>query len=356
MCTISLCMIVKNEGDVLARCLDSARDIADEIVIVDTGSTDATKDIARRYTDKVFDFPWIDDFAAARNASFDHATMEYCLWLDADDVIEDADRERFLDLKRTLSPETDVVMLPYHTAFDDQNRPAFSYYRERLVRNSPAYRWTGAIHEVIELSGHIVYGEAAISHRKLRAGDPDRNLRIFEKLLDDGKPLSPREQFYYARELYYHQRYEDAVQMFDAFLNEGRGWVENNIDACRQMSYCFDAVGRDEEALAALLRSLTYDAPRAETCCDLGRHFLDHGRVDTAVFWYELALTRQSDPKSGAFVSPDCSGYIPCIQLCVCYDRLGDREKAAAYNERAESYKPGDAACRYNRAYFENVQ
>lgn len=356
MCTISLCMIVKNEEDVLARCLDSARDIADEIVIVDTGSTDATKDIARRYTDKVFDFAWIDDFAAARNASFSHATKAYCLWLDADDVIEEEDRVRFLELKRTLPAETDVVMLPYHTAFDDQGRPAFSYYRERIIRNESSFRWGGAIHEVVEASGHIVYGEAAVSHRKLHAGDPDRNLRIFEKILQERKTLSPREQFYYARELYYHERYEDAVRVFDAFLNEGQGWVENNIDACRQMSYCFDAMSRDRDALTALLRSLTYDAPRAETCCDLGRHFLDHGQVHTAVFWFELALTRQSDPKSGAFVSPDCSGYIPCIQLCVCYDRLGDRGRAAAYNERAESFKPGDAACRYNRAYFENVQ
>ena len=64
MCTISLCMIVKNEESVLARCLDSVRGIADEIILVDTGSTDATKDIARRYTDKVFDFVWVDDFAA----------------------------------------------------------------------------------------------------------------------------------------------------------------------------------------------------------------------------------------------------------------------------------------------------
>lgn len=172
MCTISLCMIVKNEESVLARCLDSVRGIADEIILVDTGSTDATKDIARRYTDKVFDFVWVDDFAAARNVSFGHAGMDYCLWLDADDVIEEADRRRFLELKRTLSPDTDIVMLPYHTAFDGEGRPTFTYYRERLIRNHPAYRWTGAVHEVIAPAGHIVYGEAAVSHRKLRPGDP----------------------------------------------------------------------------------------------------------------------------------------------------------------------------------------
>ena len=67
MVSVSLCMIVKNEEDVLARCLDSVSQLVDEIVIVDTGSADRTKEIAARYTDLIFDFPWRDDFAAARN-------------------------------------------------------------------------------------------------------------------------------------------------------------------------------------------------------------------------------------------------------------------------------------------------
>ena len=75
MITVSLCMIVKNEEDVLARCLQSAAGVADEIIVVDTGSTDRTKEIARREGAKVFDYPWADDFAAARNYSFDQATM-----------------------------------------------------------------------------------------------------------------------------------------------------------------------------------------------------------------------------------------------------------------------------------------
>lgn len=67
MATVSLCMIVKNEEKVLGRCLDSAKEIADEIIIVDTGSTDRTKEIAAEYTEKIYDFEWNDDFSAARN-------------------------------------------------------------------------------------------------------------------------------------------------------------------------------------------------------------------------------------------------------------------------------------------------
>ena len=74
MITISLCMIVKNEEKVLARCLDSLEGLMDEIIIVDTGSTDRTKEIAAGYTDKIYDFEWVDDFSAARNFSFSKAT------------------------------------------------------------------------------------------------------------------------------------------------------------------------------------------------------------------------------------------------------------------------------------------
>ncbi|MEJ9268433.1 glycosyltransferase family 2 protein, partial [Bacillus thuringiensis] len=84
--TISLCMIVKNEVEVLSRCLDAIRDGVEEIIIVDTGSTDATKKVAQQYTAKIYDFEWIDDFSAARNFAFSKATNEYILWLDADDI------------------------------------------------------------------------------------------------------------------------------------------------------------------------------------------------------------------------------------------------------------------------------
>ena len=75
--TLSVCMIVRDESPVLARCLDGVRVFADEIIIVDTGSVDDTKQIARRYTDRVYDFPWIDDFSAARNVSYSYASKDY---------------------------------------------------------------------------------------------------------------------------------------------------------------------------------------------------------------------------------------------------------------------------------------
>ena len=165
MASISLCMIVKNEEDVLGRCLDSVADLVDEIVIVDTGSTDRTREIAARFTDQIFDFPWQDDFAAARNKSFAHATMDYCMWLDADDVLLEEDREKFLALKEGLSPAVSVVMAPYHTGFDKDGRVTFLYYRERIIKNRAGMHWAGAVHEVVTPVGAVLYADFAVTHR-----------------------------------------------------------------------------------------------------------------------------------------------------------------------------------------------
>ncbi|WP_343252478.1 tetratricopeptide repeat-containing glycosyltransferase family 2 protein [Ligaoa zhengdingensis] len=353
MVTISLCMIVKDEEQNLPGCLDSVKDLVDEIVIVDTGSSDRTEEIARRYTDQVYRYAWRDDFAAARNFAFDHGAMQYCMWLDADDRMEGENREAFWQLKQTLPPDTDVVMMRYHTSFDQGGQPAFTYYRERLIRRAAGLRWAGAIHEAITPSGKVFYSEAAVSHRKTDPGDPDRNLRIFEGMLARGQRLSPREQFYYARELTYHARDGEAAEVLERFLDSGEGWVENEIEACRNLAACYERMGRPEEAFRALVRSLRFGPPRAETCCELGRFFLEREDYRTAVFWYEQALGCKREDASGGFVQPDDYGYVPCLQLCVCWYRLGDEEKAREYNERAGREKPESEAYRFNRAFFE---
>ena len=104
MITISLCMIVKNEEEVLADCLSSVQDIVDEMIIVDTGSTDQTKEIAHSFSAKVLDFEWVQHFAKARNFAFSHATKEYVLWLDADDVLLEEDRQNCFSSSRHLIP------------------------------------------------------------------------------------------------------------------------------------------------------------------------------------------------------------------------------------------------------------
>ncbi|MGL5434820.1 MAG: tetratricopeptide repeat-containing glycosyltransferase family 2 protein [Lachnospiraceae bacterium] len=352
MPTISLCMIVKNEEDVLARCLDSAAELVDEIVIVDTGSEDKTVEIAKRYTNKVYEFQWIDDFSAARNFSFSKATKDFCMWLDADDVIEEAQQKLFLQLKRSLSLDVDVVMMKYNTAFDEAGNPVFSYNRERLIKNNGTYFWKGQVHEAIAPEGRIVYAEVGVSHKKIGAGDPDRNLNIYRKMIADQIELEPRHQYYYARELYYHKQYQEALNVFFEFLGDPDGWVENKIEACRLCYSCYQELGMEQEALNALFISFALDKPRAEVCCDIARHFFDKENYENSIYWYERALGAEKRPDGGGFMLPDCYDYLPFIQICVCYDKLGDQKRAQEYNELAGACKPESKAYQLNKQYF----
>lgn len=351
MATISLCMIVRDEETVLGRCLESVKAAVDEIIIVDTGSQDRTKEVAARFTDRIYDFPWVDDFAAARNFAFSKATMDYQMWLDADDVMPPDSVEKLIRLKAGLS--ADLVMLPYHVAFDASGAPTLSYERERLMRRDRGFFWQGAVHEVITPSGVILHGDAAVCHRKEHVNDPDRNLRIFEKQLAEGKAFSPREQYYYARELLYHERYVEAIVVFETFLNAD-GWLEDRISACMQLAKCHLALGERDAAMTALFRSFLYDAPRAEICCEIGRLLMEQKRWNEAVFWYKAAI-RAPFPDEG-FQEGDCHDYIPYMQLCVCFDRMGNVRQAKTYNDRAGRIKPHDAAYLANKAYFQRCQ
>lgn len=349
MPTISLCMIVKNEETHLARCLDSAAELVDEIIIVDTGSTDRTVEIASEYTSNVYSYPWKDDFSDARNDSFSKASMDYCMWLDADDILEETEKDKFLQLKQTLPPEADIVMMKYNISFDEAGNPSFSYFRERWIRNCSKFRWVGAVHEVVPQSGNIIYSDIAVCHKKITSGDPDRNLNIYRKLLDRGERLEPRHQYYFGRELYYHKQYEEAVSVLEQFLLSADGWVENKIEACSVCANCYYRLGQEQSALDILLRSMSFDLPRAELCCEIGKHFLERGDYHTAVYWYETALSRPRNHFSNGFVQPDCYDYVPLLQLCVCFDRMGDRKKAKEYNERAGACKPYSKAYLYNK-------
>ena len=84
---LSLCMIVRNNEETIGDCLQSIRPWVDEMIIVDTGSTDRTPQIAADLGAKLFAFPWCDDFSAARNVSLEHATGQWLFWMDSDDTI-----------------------------------------------------------------------------------------------------------------------------------------------------------------------------------------------------------------------------------------------------------------------------
>ncbi|HWS30275.1 MAG TPA: glycosyltransferase family 2 protein [Clostridia bacterium] len=353
MVTVSLCMIVKNEEAVLSRCLTSVKGIADEIIIVDTGSTDATKEIAMSFGAKVYDFPWIDDFSAARNFSFSNATMQYILWLDADDVLQAEEREKLLKLKETLDEGVDAVMMRYDIAFDSGGRPSFSYFRERLSKRARNFKWEEPVHEFLRTYGNIVNAEIHVTHQKpKRESEPGRNARIYEAILQRGETLSPRGTYYYARELKDMGRFIEAAERFCEFLASRKGWVEDNIAACLGLARCLAATGDEDGALKALFQSFLYDAPRAEVCCEIGYRFKAKTDYRRAAFWFSLVEHLERPADSWGFFELDSWNYVPFLECAVCYDRLGELEKAEYFNELAAAAKTDSHAVAHNRAYF----
>ncbi|MCL2169131.1 MAG: glycosyltransferase [Defluviitaleaceae bacterium] len=339
MITISLCMIVKNEEKILARCLDSIKDIVDEIIIVDTGSTDQTKEIAKKYTDKIFDFEWIEDFSAARNAAFSKAASDYQMWLDADDVFPEESARKLLELKSTLADDVDIVTMKYVTHFDEQDNPVLISTRERLLRREAGYVWIDPVHECIPLIGNVFYSDIEVHHKKEVQSEPSyRNLDIYNNMVKKGKDLSPRQLYYYARELKDHGKWEDAAHYFQIFLDKEEGWIEDNIAACFNLAICFKHSEQPEKILKALLKSFEYDSPRAEVCCELGYFYKSKNDYATALKWFQIAANLDY-PETPGFILQDYWGYIPNIESCVCHYHLGNHAKAIKSNEAAAKFK-----------------
>ena len=352
MITISLCMIVKNEEAVLEHCLKSTKGIFDEIIIVDTGSTDNTLKIACKFTKKIFHFDWVDDFSKARNYAFSFASSQYIMWLDADDVILEEDRKKILQLKKKLSTAYDIITMKYNVGFDEKGNTTFYSTRERIFKREKNYKWVDPVHEYIPMVGNVLQvTDIAITHRSNKVVHSDRNLKIYEKILKRDGELSPRSQYYYARELKDHSKWQDSVEWFKKFLDEGKGWKEDNIASCYSLAICYKMLNESQKEFDALQRSFTYDAPRAEICCLIGYYYKYKSDFSVAGAWFETALNLPKTDSIG-FVLKDYHTYIPALELAVCYDKLEQFEKANYFNEIAGKEKPESKEYLQNKNYF----
>lgn len=356
---VSLCMIVRDEEEMLAQCLNSVKNLCDEIIIVDTGSVDQTKKIAAAYTDKIYDFIWIDDFSAARNFSFKQATKDFILWLDADDILLDTEQKKFINLKETLNDEVDAVSMLYHIAFDEYGNPTFSYRRNRLVKRKNHFNWIGPVHEYLNVSGNITFSDIVVTHQKGKKNTTDsisnRNIMIYERRLKKGEIFTPRDLYYYANELKDHQRYTKAILYYNKFLETKRGWIEDIIRAHIYLGDCYRVLDMQEKEFEILLSSLSYDVPRPEVACRLGDIFKLKKQYNTAIFWYETAIQTDNTNDSG-FANHAFSTWYPHLQLCVCYWKVNEVKKAQQHNLQAKKYRPKDPVILNNELFFDGVK
>ncbi|MCR5747384.1 MAG: glycosyltransferase family 2 protein [Lachnospiraceae bacterium] len=286
--TISVCLIVKNEEDVLKRCLDSLRPIADEYVIVDTGSSDATKAIAAEYTDRIYDFEWIDDFAAARNFAFSKCTCDYIYSADADEVLSEGAQKKFLALKDALDGSIDIVQflytnqLEYNTTynFDKELRP-------KLFKRLRSFVWEGEVHEQVRLKPVIFDSEIEIIHKptSLHSG---RDFEIFLKIFDKKGKLEPRLLDMYLRELAVSGEDSDFIAAKEHIIRAFD--QESDTERMKNEMYVImrgaRVSGNTDTFMKYALKTLALGEVTSETAFELGEYYRGINDEAEAKMWY----------------------------------------------------------------------
>ena len=333
MITISLCMIVKNEEQVLARCLDSIADLMDEIIIVDTVSTDRTKEIAAKYTSKIYDFAWNGSFADARNYSFSKATCQYIYCADADEVLDAENRAKFRLLKKGLLPEIDIVQmyycnqLSYNTIYNYDKE-----YRPKLYKRLRTFTWFNPIHETVSLDPVIYDSDIEIQH-KPTGFHASRDLAAFEKMHADGIRLSSRLHTLYAKELLIAGEKTDLIHAIPTFVSTTKD--ETRSEDERMEAYCvlaraYRLRGEVANFFKYTTKAVTSEGDGcAEICFELGMHYAGQTDYEEALIWFHAALQT------------------PCLlnlqthkftheKLADCFEHLGYTQEAEHYRKLAQ--------------------
>jgi glycosyltransferase involved in cell wall biosynthesis len=292
--TISLCMIVKNEEKNLPDCIGPITNLVDEIIVVDTGSTDRTKEVAAQLGARVFDFGWVDSFAAARNESKRRATGDWIFWLDADDRIDEANRQRLRELFASLQDELAAYLVRIDVMPSAPKDPIRVVHHARLVRNHPKVRWHYRVHEqilptVIAAGGKIHRTDLVIRHvgyqdASLKGPKLERNLRLM-KLDDHEHPNDPFILYnlgrayerldriaeslpYWKRSLKHAPAGETYVRKLYSLLAQGHLKIGRPADAFQS---CLGGLARfpEDPELLFLVGSILFeqgDADAAESC------------------------------------------------------------------------------------------
>lgn len=300
---ISLCMIVRDEESWLARCLESVRRLVDEIVVVDTGSTDRTPEIAGRFGARVFAHPWQGDFSLHRNQSLDYATGSWVLMMDADEIIAGKDLPRIRQLAER--PQADGYRLILRNYETDLNLANVALnpgdYEEgtgfpgfipvpliRLFRQDPRVRFSGAVHESVQESFDrqglrsadtdipIHHYGKAIAERRSRKREIYRKLG--EKRLED-RPDDPAAYKVLSDQYLESGLPKEALDILERGLERFPGLVDLRFNR----GLALDRMGRPEEAKREYLAVLRHEPGHTGACHNLGQIYLAGNRLREAL-------------------------------------------------------------------------
>lgn len=324
-------MIVRDEEHSLGGVLADAAEFCDELVVVDTGSTDATVDVAKAAGARVEHFEWIHDFAAARNYSFDAVTGDWIIWLDADDRVVPEVRAALREAKvDALTDDIDVILTPYRRAFSPvTGECVWSLHRERLIRRKARLRWEGVVHEAIPYPAgrYIQRDDLYIDHRPEPGREEQktsRNLFILERAVEAGDS-DPRTLFYFANELRDAERYSEALDVYRKYVPVSLLEWEKHA-AYVSMARCARELEDPAAASRYAARAVVLDPSRAEGHMSLAQTEYDAERWERAAPLYAAAAAARR-PSVG-FIDDATYSWRAWDFLSVCLANAGRHEEA----------------------------
>ena len=347
---ISLCMIVKDEETVLERCLSSVRNYVDEIIIVDTGSTDATRDIAKHYTDQVYPFEWVNDFSAARNESLKHASGKWILVLDADEYFEEAEIRKLRRLLESMDPQPHIIYnVTIVSLIGSKSNPSINEGKVgRVFGNHLGIRYVRPIHEQpksslpgIEMSRidlpvrvfHSGYIEETLAAKNKH----QRNLELFNRMEQSGS-LTIYDHFQLGNQYTMMGEYDKALEHLNIALRNPKelGAVYQHavlaaIQACTNKDEPVKAYQIFEQHLNILNISNLYPdflAIKGILLYNLG--FISKSK-ETFLAAIEKAESLALQNKPIALASTEIAVRSPLFQLAAIYEREHNYAKSLYY-------------------------
>ncbi len=280
----------------MADCLSSFAGLHKKIVIADTGSADRTKKIAASFGAQVYDFPWIDDFSAARNFALSKVTSKWVMVVDADDRIDPESKKKLSAVLKNIGPKVNGIFLPYNYS-GNQSPNKITAYLPRIWRTGAGYRFTMPVHEYLAVPKQEVNSFIRLPHVITHAKSPSllmpsrmRNLRILESAYK-GRINNDRILFYLGSENFYAGNYQQALKWLNKFINK-KG--EKNRDELNRVylykGQACQKMGKVIQARQAYKKAIAESPDLIEPYLLLGDLELAGGKYDQAVFAYVAAL------------------------------------------------------------------
>lgn len=363
MKTVSLCMIVKDEEKYLERCLNSVKDLVDEMIIVDTGSKDRTLSIAEKFGAIVKHYAWDDHFSNAKNYSLQFATKHWILLMDGDDEFCSEDKEKFIDLINN-SQKDGHYFKTLSFAGEKPGRDTVSNLNLRLLRNNQRYKFVGAIHEQIarvdeKIDYHNfstenirVFHYGYLNQVAVEKNKRKRNIAIIEKELKED-PGNKFHLFNLGNEYYAMREKEKALSLYNEAYNHLDFHVGFAPKLVIRRIMCLEELGRHGEALAEIEKGMTYFPNFTDLEFIRGWiHFTDR-RYTLAIDSFKRCLELGEPPIQLEFLN-GAGTFRPYQALGEIYYKFEDYEKALICFENSLKLNPNSRYILYRIAKIFN--